>query len=298
MYFVSYVYENKESYGVLNNDKSKILPMDLLLGDLQKESPATLREFIEVYSDSIMEQIKDIISKYDDQGISLEKVKLNAPISRPRRNVFCIGKNYVDHAIEVKSLPSGDTVIPEIPIFFTKIADLATGQGDDIIYPKGITEQLDYETELAIVLGKDGKDILPEDAEEYIFGYTIANDVSARDVQVRHSQWFKGKNMDTFLPMGPYLVHKSVIGFPVELYIQCRVNDELRQDANTRDLIFNIPYIISSLSESLTLKAGDIILTGTPAGVGAGHNPPKFLKPGDIVECSIEKIGTLKNVIK
>ena len=297
MYFVSYVYEGKENYGVLNNDKSNILPIDLLLKDLKIESPATLREFIEIYSDTLVEELKSIVYKFENQGIPLENVKLDAPISYPRRNVFCIGKNYIEHALEIQSLPSG-AIIPEIPIFFSKIADPAIGQEDYIIYPEGHTDKLDYEVELAVIIGKDGKNISPQDVEDHIFGYTIANDVSARDVQIRHSQWFKGKNMDTFLPMGPYLVHKSAIEYPVKLNVECKVNGELRQSSNTEKLIFDIPYIVSTLSESLTLRAGDIILTGTPAGVGAGFTPPKFLKPGDIIECSIEKIGTLRNTVK
>ncbi|MDR7869287.1 MAG: fumarylacetoacetate hydrolase family protein [Tissierellaceae bacterium] len=298
MYFVSFVYENKENYGVLNNDKTKIIPMNLLLGDLKKDLPDTLREFIQYYSDSLVEQLKNLLPKLDNQGITIDNVKLKAPIAYPSRNVFCIGKNYADHVNEVKSISTGDTSIPKVPIFFSKVADPAIGHEDYIIYPSGHTEELDYEVELAVVIGKDGKNISPEDAENHIFGYTIANDISARDVQAKHSQWFKGKNMDTFLPMGPYLVHKSEIGFPVKLNIQSRVNGELRQNSNTEELIFNIPYIISSLSESFTLRAGDIVLTGTPAGVGAGFTPPRYLKPGDVVECSIEKIGTLRNTVK
>ncbi len=298
MYFASYTYKGEENYGVLNSDKSKIIPMTILLENLKKEAPATLRDFIEIYSDDFLEDMKSLLGEFQDKGVAIDQVKLNAPIAYTRRNVFCIGKNYVEHALEVKSLPGGKTGIPEIPIFFSKIADPAIGHEDDILYPNGQTDQLDYEVELALILGKDGKNIPQEDVYDHIFGYTIANDVSARDVQIRHSQWFKGKNMDTFLPMGPYLVHKSAIEFPVKLDIECKVNDELRQSSNTDKLIFDIPYIVSTLSESLTLRAGDIILTGTPAGVGAGFNPPKFLKAGDLIECSIEGIGTLRNRVK
>lgn len=298
MYFVTYTYEHKENYGLLNDDKSKILPMDLVLGELEKDVPATLSDFIETYSDDLLEDIKAILAKFEGEGIALEEVKLNAPIPHPRRNVFSTGKNYVDHVKEVKSLSNGDTSIPKLPVFFNKIADPAIGQGDYIIYPRGLTEELDYEVELALVLGKDGKNIPAEEAYDYIFGYTIVNDVSARDVQVMHGQWLKGKSMDTFLPMGPYLAHKSAIENPENLKIECRVNGELRQSSNTQHLIFDIPYIISSLSQGMTLKAGDVILTGTPAGVGAGYEPPKFLKPGDVIECSIEGLGVLRNTVK
>lgn len=298
MYFVSYTYEDKEDYGLLNNTKSKIVPMDLLLKELKVVSPNSLKDFIEVCSDDLLEQVKTILSKFEDLGIPLDLVKLNAPIPNPRRNVFCIGKNYVDHVNEVKGLSNGDTSIPEIPIFFSKVADPAIGYDDYILYPVNHTEQLDYEVELAVVLGKDGKDILPEESFDYIFGYSIANDVSARDVQIKHSQWLMGKSMDTFLPMGPYLVHKTAIEDPGKLIIECKVNGELRQSSNTENLIFDIPHIISSLSQGMTLRAGDIILTGTPAGVGAGFEPAKFLKAGDVVECSIDNIGTLRNTVK
>lgn len=200
--------------------------------------------------------------------------------------------------MEVKSLPGGKAAIPDHPIYFTKVADPVIGHMDKVLIPKDYTEKIDYEVELAIIIGKDGKDISPEDVESHIFGYTIGNDISARDVQTKHVQWFKGKSLDTFTPMGPWIVHKSEIEFPVELDIRCKVNNEIRQNSNTKNLIFDIPYIISDLSKGLTLRAGDIILTGTPAGVGIGFSPHKYLKSGDVVECFIEKIGTLVNVIE
>ncbi len=296
MKFISYLYKGKEGYGIV--DKDSIVPMDALLNQLGKEVPKNLLEFIETYSDSLIEDLKAILSKEGLEKIPYDGVKITAPIPYPRRNVFCLGKNYEEHALEVKSLPSGEAAVPKYPIYFTKVADPCIGHMDKVIIPKEYSENIDYEVELALVIGKDGRDIPMEKAEEYIFGYTIANDITARDIQKKHVQWFKGKSLDTFTPLGPYIVHRSLIDFPVELDISCRVNGEIRQKSNTKHMIFDIPYIISDLSKGLTLRAGDIILTGTPAGVGMGFDPPRFLKAGDIVECNIEKIGTLVNIIE
>lgn len=296
MKFISYVYDGKEDYGIV--DKNSIVPMSILLKHIDRETPANLLEFIKTYSDSLIEDFKAILFKENIEGIPYDEVKITAPIPYPRRNVFCLGKNYKEHALEIKSLPSENAAVPDYPIYFTKVAYPCIGHMDKVIIPKEYTEKVDYEVELAIVIGKDGKDIPAEKVEEYIFGYTIANDITARDIQKKHSQWLKGKSLDTFTPIGPYIVHKSEIGFPVELELSCKVNGKIRQKSNTRELIFDIPYIISDLSKGLTLRAGDIILTGTPAGVGMGFDPPKFLKSGDVVECYIEKIGALVNYIE
>ncbi len=178
---------------------------------------------------------------------------------------------------------------------FSKVASPAIGQGDNIKAFPEYTDKADYEVELAVIIGKDGIDIRKEDAEDYIFGYTIVNDVSARNIQRKHGQWFKGKSLETYCPMGPVIVHKSALPFPIELEIKCSINGELRQNSNTKQLIFDIPSIIHDLSKGMYLRKGDIIITGTPAGVGLGFKPFKFLKPGDEIECSIEGIGTLKN---
>lgn len=298
MKFVSYMFNNNGSFGILNKDNTAVVPMDILCKKLKKEMPRDLLEFIRTYSDSLNSDLQEAIDHSHNNTISLKDIKIIAPIQYPRRNVFCLGKNYADHAMEVKSLSGGKAAVPDYPIYFTKVADPAIGPMDKIIIPKDYTEKIDYEVELAIVIGKDGKDISPEEAENYIFGYTIGNDISAREIQTKHIQWFKGKSLDTFMPMGPYLVHKSEIGFPVELDITSKVNGEIRQKSNTKNLIFDIPTIISDLSKGLTLRAGDIILTGTPAGVGIGFKPHKYLKSKDVVECYIEKIGTLINIIE
>lgn len=297
MKFLSYIYKGDKGYGVLNNNNNSVIPMEVFFRKINKETPENLLEFIRTYSDSLVPMMKDILNN-TNESISLENVKITAPIPYPKRNVFCLGKNYAEHAMEIKSLPTGDAVVPDYPIYFTKIADPAVGHMDKVIIPKDYTVDIDYEVELAVIIGKDGKNIPPEKAEDYIFGYTIGNDITARDVQKKHIQWVKGKSLDTFTPMGPWIVDKSEIGFPPELEITCKVNGEVRQSSNTKNLIFDIPYIISDLSKGLTLRAGDIIMTGTPKGVGMGFNPPRFLQSGDVVECYIEKIGTLINVIE
>lgn len=297
MKFLSYVYKGNEGYGVLNDKHNSVIPMDTLLKKLNKKVPETLLGFICSYSDSLIPELRKALDDIDE-GLPLDDIKLTAPIPYPRRNVFCLGKNYIEHAMEIKSLPTGESDVPKHPIYFSKIADPAIGHMDKIIIPKDYTVDIDYEVELAVIIGKDGKDIPPEKAEEYIFGYTIGNDITARDLQKKHIQWLKGKSLDSFTPMGPWIVHKSEIGFPVELEIVSKVNGEIRQKSNTKKLIFDIPYIISDLSKGLTLRAGDIIMTGTPEGVGMGYNPPRFLKPGDVVECYVEKIGTLVNIVE
>lgn len=230
--------------------------------------------------------------------LPLTAVRLLAPIPRPARNIFCLGKNYAKHAVEVKMTRLSGTGVPQYPIYFTKIANPAVPDGGTVHFSPRLTRCLDYEAELAFVIGREGRHIDPARAEDYIFGYTILNDISARDVQARHEQWFKGKNFDTFCPMGPCLVGRDEIPFPVELDITGRVNGEVRQHDNTRHFIFDIPTILADLSDGLTLEPGDIISTGTPAGVGAGFDPPRFLKDGDTVECEIDKIGSLHVMIK
>lgn len=298
MKYVSYIYDNLQSYGILNANEDSVIPMKAILDKMDKEVPSSLLAFIQKYSDRISDEISNTLNNSNLESIAMDNVKITAPIPNPPRNVFCLGKNYEEHVLEVQSTRLGkDSKVPDYPIYFTKIADSIIGPMDKVIIPKDYTEKIDYEVELAVIIGKDGKDISQEKAEEYIFGYTIGNDISARDIQVKHNQWFKGKSLDTFTPMGQYLVDKSEIKFPVELDISCKINDELRQNSNTRHLIFDIAYIIADLSKGLTLKAGDIILTGTPSGVGVGFKPHKYLKSGDTIECYVEKIGSLTNMV-
>ncbi|WP_437132379.1 fumarylacetoacetate hydrolase family protein [Bacillus atrophaeus] len=222
---------------------------------------------------------------------SLSDVKLHAPIPKPSKNVMCIGKNYKDHAIEMGS----EADIPENPMVFTKSPTTVTGHGDVINCHSQVTAQLDYEGELAVVIGKSGTHISKEEAYDHIFGYTIINDVTARDLQKKHKQFFIGKSLDSTCPMGPVLVHKSLIPDPQCLQVETRVNGELRQSGSTSYMIFSIAELIETLSKGMTLEAGDIIATGTPSGVGKGFNPPKFLQAGDSIDITIEPIGTLSN---
>lgn len=232
------------------------------------------------------------------EEIDLDEVKIMAPIPRPRQDVICLGINYADHAAEAAGF-SKDAFGGErpYPIFFSKRVNRAPGTGDTIPSYEGLVDSLDYECELGVIIGKDAKNVKAADAAEYVFGYTIINDVSARNIQTRHKQWYFGKSFDGFTPMGPCIVTRDEFEFPPKLPVKCRVNGELRQDSNTDKLITGIPEIIECLTEGMTLQAGTIIATGTPAGVGMGMTPPAFLKSGDVVECEIEGIGKLINTI-
>lgn len=233
-------------------------------------------------------------------GTPLSVVSLQAPIPRPTGAIMCIGKNYADHVKEIDTWKVAPGIaspdVPKHPIVFTKAPQSVIGHGDAIIYPHAISSQVDYEAELAVIIGKEGRSIKKDMAMSYVFGYTILNDVTARDLQKRHQQWFLGKSCDTFCPMGPCIVPASNLnGQDVE--IQCWVNGELRQNSSTSQMIFSIPELIEVISASITLQPGDIIATGTPSGVGSGFNPPKHLMPGDKVRIMIEGIGVLENSV-
>jgi 2-keto-4-pentenoate hydratase/2-oxohepta-3-ene-1,7-dioic acid hydratase in catechol pathway len=225
------------------------------------------------------------------------RVKLLAPIPRTGKNVFCLGRNYADHIKEDNVSRDKQTPPPEAPQFFTKPATSIVGDGADIRYDQKVTRRLDYEVELAVVIGHGGRDIPAEKAMEHVFGYTIVNDVTARDLQRRHDQWFKGKGLDTFCPMGPWIVTADEIADPHALAISLDVNGERRQNASTGDMIFRIPETIASLSAGLTLESGDVIATGTPSGVGYAMNPRRFLAAGDEIVCHVEGVGSLRNKV-
>lgn len=232
--------------------------------------------------------------------LPLKEVKILAPL-RPERNIFCIGKNYAAHAAEVSqsgfdSSMQADDIIPEYPIVFTKTPETVIGTNEKIPAHKHVTSQLDYEAELAVIIGKEGKGINKEEALDYVWGYTIVNDVTARDVQKKHKQWTLGKSLDGFAPMGPVVVTKDEINLS-DTKIKCWINKELRQDANISELIFDVPTLIECISAGITLKPGDVIITGTPQGVGAGFNPPKYLQTGDVITVEIEGIGILENEV-
>jgi 2-keto-4-pentenoate hydratase/2-oxohepta-3-ene-1,7-dioic acid hydratase in catechol pathway len=234
--------------------------------------------------------------------LPLEEVRILAPIPRPQRNILCVGKNYHAHAREFtrsgfdSSASSTVDAIPEHPILFTKFPETVIASGDPIPYPDGVSEALDYEAEIAVVIGKTCRRVSKANALAHVFGYTLINDVTARDLQKLHKQWFIGKSLDGFCPMGPALVTADSVSVK-EIDIECRVNGEPRQSAVSRDLIFDIPTLIETLSAGITLYPGDVIATGTPAGVGIGFDPPKYLKKGDVVEVSSSVIGLLTNNI-
>lgn len=221
----------------------------------------------------------------------LGAVTLMAPIPRPRKNIFCVGRNYPAHIREAAVPP------PQHPVWFTKPPTAVIGPFAPILYP-ATTRALDYEAELVVVMGRRGRNIPREQALEYVFGYTVMNDVTARDLQRERGQWFKGKSLDTFAPLGPWVVHRSALPQPQRLMVRARVNGELRQEASTAEMLFPLEALIADLSREMTLEPGDLIATGTPGGVGMGFRPPRYLQVGDVVEVEVEGIGILRNPVQ
>lgn len=297
MKLMSFELEGVEKYGVVGGNDRKVWDVLALAQEAGKEIPSSIIAGIET-GDQFYEKIRTLVEWGSQNGkdeylLPLESIKWKAPIPRPKKNIMCVGKNYRDHAIEMGS----EADIPEHIMVFTKSPTTVIGHEDSIDAHANVTDELDYEGELALVIGKRGKNISKEKALDFIFGYTILNDVTARDLQKRHKQFFIGKSLDTTCPMGPWIVHRSQIENPNELSIQTKVNGEIRQDSNTKHFIFPTEEIISVLSQGMTLEPGDIIATGTPAGVGKGFKPPRMLKSGDEIEVSIEGIGKLHNTV-
>lgn len=278
MKLITYLYENTECVGVLTADETAVHPLPY--GDMT----ALIEDQLSAASAA--------------ESLPISSVKVLAPIPRPRQDVICLGINYKAHADEAEQYSTEFKKEKPIPIYFSKRVTEAVGPGGFIESHPGLVERLDYEAELAVIIGKTAKNVPAERAEEYIFGYTVLNDVSARVLQTSHKQWYFGKSLDGFTPMGPAIVTADEIPFPPKLRISASVNGETRQDSTTDLLITGIADIIAELSSGMTLLPGTIIATGTPAGVGMGFDPPKFLKSGDTVECSIEGIGTLRNIVR
>lgn len=228
---------------------------------------------------------------------ALSEVRLFAPIPRPRKNVICLGLNYAEHARESARMHGQTANIPQDPLFFTKAPTTVNGPYSKIVIDPAVSIEVDWEVELAVIIGTTGKNIREEDALSHVFGYTVLNDVSARDLQSRHKQFFKGKSIDGYCPMGPWIVTADEIADPQQLTLRLRVNGVTKQEGSTGDMIFDVRSIISILSQGMTLEAGDIIATGTPSGVGFARIPPEFLLPGDIMETEIEGIGVLRNEV-
>ncbi len=283
MKYITYLHNNKESVGFLNESENAVYSLPF----------ADMNALIEASKEELEDAIKEAKNK-----ISLSDVTLLAPIPRPKQDVICLGINYKAHADEAERYSDAFKKERPIPIYFSKRVTEAVAPNGFIESHPGLVERLDYEAELAVIIGKKAKHVKAEDAADYIFGYTVLNDVSARLLQTTHKQWYFGKGLDGFTPMGPCITSADEIAFPPALQISSRINGELRQDSVTDLLITSIEDIIEELSSGMTLMPGTIIATGTPSGVGMGFDPPKFLKSGDVVECSIEGIGTLRNVVR
>ncbi len=242
--------------------------------------------------------IRQAMAHVKSSHYKLTKVKLHAPIPRTRKNVFCVGWNYLDHFNEGAKARPHVQEMPAHPAFFSKQPLCINRPYGNVPAHGGVTEKLDWEVELAMIIGQGGTNIKEAGAMKHVFGYTVANDVSAREVQRHHGQqWFRGKSLDGHLPMGPWIVTADDVPDPNNLNLQCRVNGVVKQDSNTQHLYFKLPRIIAELSAGITLEPGDIILTGTPSGVGHARTPPEFMQPGDVMETEVEGIGLLRNTI-
>jgi len=287
MKFVTFTRDGVEAPGVWLGDGEVVdlTPVAPSLQALIEGGPAAL-EVARMFADD------------PSKAIPAGGLTLLAPLPHPRKNVFCVGRNYVDHVNEGARAMGSQAKLPEVPQFFTKAPTAINAPGAPVRLDPMLTRLLDYEVELAVVIGKTGRDIPAASAFDHVFGYTIANDVTARDLQRRHEQWFKGKSLDTTLPLGPWIIDAAEIGDPTTLELSLTVNGEERQRAKASMMIFDIPAIIASLSAGLTLEAGDIIATGTPSGVGFAMDPPRGLKDGDVVVARIDRIGELVSPIK
>ena len=286
MKLVTYETKGKHSLGVVVEEY--ILDLNKSMG-----TDHDMISFLES-GEEVFRKVEDAIKEGNTSDMyKIDDVKLVAPIPRTRKNIVCLGLNYAEH---VREGASGSVrPLPKHPIYFTKPPTAITGPYDPVVYHKAIT-RLDYEVELAFVIGKKGKDIPKEKVYEHIAGYMVLQDISARQLQSQHLQWFRGKSLDTFAPMGPYLVTPDEVGDPMDLDIWCKVNGQTRQSANTSDLIFDLKTIVSTLSDGITLDVGDVFATGTPSGVGSAH-PLGLLKVGDIMESGIENIGVIRNEV-
>ena len=283
MKLISYRYQGQNGVGVLNAAEDAVFP-------------------IPAYS-----EMTDVIAAWDTldksaltqtASLPLKDVSVLAPIPHPAQDVICLGINYFDHAAESGTVTGKSDNVPKNPIYFSKRVNECVAPGGEIPSHSDIVTDLDYEAELAVIIGRDVSGVSREEALDAVFGYTILNDVSARTIQRVHQQWYRGKSLDGFTPLGPCIVTKDAFDVTQPKKIQCFVNGELRQDSTIDRLIFDTAYCISELSQGMTLRAGTIISTGTPSGVGMGFDPPKWLRPGDVVTCRIEGIGDLTNTVR
>jgi 2-keto-4-pentenoate hydratase/2-oxohepta-3-ene-1,7-dioic acid hydratase in catechol pathway len=300
MKLLTYTYENSAArLGFLHNN----LVIDMEdFGEISNfPLPTTMLDLIDMGFE-IIEEITELVretpaSELEEISYELNDVQLLAPIPKLRKNIFGIGLNYTEHVAESARTLDTTGKLPQKPIIFSKPPTAVTATNTNVILNSKLTQQLDWEVELAVVIGKKGKYVTKADALDYVFGYTVINDISARDCR-REGQWIVSKGQDTFAPMGPYLVTKDELSNPHNLNLTLKVNGIEKQNSNTKFLLFNINDLIEDLSTVFTIEAGDIVATGTPAGVGAGRNPQEWLKNGDVMEATIEGIGTLINTVK
>ena len=297
----------KVRIGIVQNNE--IIDVDLAARALNIIPHEQMLDLLDHYGQG-MRELNAILDKAGDRRFSevktfteigavhnLSEVQLAAPIPRPRKNIMCLGWNYAEHAKETALIRGQEAKAPEYPVIFTKAPTTVNSPYGNIIIDPQVSEEIDWEVELAVIIGNGGKNIPEEDALSHVFGYTVLNDVTARDLQSRHKQFFKGKSIDGYCPMGPWIVTADEIKDPQQLVVRLRVNGITKQEGNTSMMIFPIRTIIAILSKGMTLEPGDIIATGTPSGVGFVRNPPEFLKAGDVMETEVEGIGALKNVV-
>ena len=301
MRFYTAVINDKEELLVGFEQGARAYRLSLLARLMPKLAFADMNALVMGWNEEVKAALASLAANEDvlsGAAVNVDELQLCAPIVHPRQDVVCLGINYDAHAQEAGRF-SDEAFGGERPytIYFSKRVSRATATKELVPSYKGLVDSLDYECELGVVLGKDCKGVTMEEAKQYIFGYTIINDISARNLQTRHKQWYLGKSLDGFTPMGPCIVTADEIGDEQSLEISCTVNGELRQSSNTKYMIQTVCGAISELSQGMTLQAGTIIATGTPAGVGMGMQPPQFLQTGDVVECRIAKIGILTNTI-
>ena len=301
MRFYTAVINDKEELLVGFEQGARAYRLSLLARLMPKLAFADMNALVMGWNEEVKAALASLAANEDvlrGAAVNVDELQLCAPIVHPRQDVVCLGINYDAHAQEAGRF-SDEAFGGERPytIYFSKRVSRATATKELVPSYKGLVDSLDYECELGVVVGKDCKGVTKEEAKQYIFGYTIINDISARNLQTRHKQWYLGKSLDGFTPMGPCIVTADEIGDEQSLDISCTVNGELRQSSNTKYMIQTVCGAISELSQGMTLQAGTIIATGTPAGVGMGMQPPQFLQTGDVVECRIAKIGILTNTI-